>query len=103
MQELLPLWTSAPVKDGGLDFSSVEIGHVTMWMGALLIVYNAFLLPRLIKCFGAVRLFRYASLLWPVIMGVTPFVRYFIDHRSAAWDGHCCVCVCVYVCVCELQ
>jgi len=103
--EVFPLWTLLPVSQGGLGFSSDDIGTASTIGGITILMFNLLLYFRIVGKIGLVRTFRYGSLLLVFIYMCYPEVpnftisgkhypdQFFLPPQFAMWMllGFCLV------------
>jgi len=82
LDEGLPLFMSTPQLDGGMGFSSNEIGLALFGQGILLVVCVLFLFPYMKERLGTLQLFWLATLCIPVVCLVTPLLGDVIAYVS---------------------
>jgi MFS family permease len=106
--ELLPVFGRAAISDGGLGFSSKQVGYLLALQGVTMVLFQFLVFPRLAARFGAVQLFRYGSVVFLPVLCFIPvtaslaasgqkvllwvFLAAFMIGRS------CCSCT-LYTCV----
>lgn len=85
--ELLPVFAKTEQGQGGLGWSSGDVGSLQVVQGATQIVLNLFLYPRLAARFGLVTCFRYSMLpLVPVLL-LFPALGRLTPWPGALWGG----------------
>ncbi|ORZ33745.1 major facilitator superfamily domain-containing protein [Catenaria anguillulae PL171] len=62
LMEALMLWARLPHAEGGLAFSAADLGVVSSITGAMGLLYQLFLFEPIVKRFGALNLYRAATL-----------------------------------------
>ena len=90
ISELLPLWSIATTRRGGLGWQISTIGIVSSVAGAILIPCQLFLYPTLSSKFGPVRLFLVLGILNIPLVPLFPSSQFLSD----AWPKTVFVSVC---------
>jgi hypothetical protein len=72
--EIFPLWVVTAKADGGLGFSSNNIGSAIMAAGVVTILLQLFVYPAVVKTAGLVRTYRYGCHLFAVVVVVMPLI-----------------------------
>ena len=74
--EMTPLWMATSYENGGLGWTSVEIGAFGTVMGTVILMFQVFLFTRLVRKYGIVTLLTYA-----LLVNVCAFPLHPIAHR----------------------
>jgi hypothetical protein len=74
LDDALPLLMSTPKRDGGMAFSSNDIGLALVGQGVLLVLHVLFIFPMWKERLGTLQLFWLAALSCPIVTCVTPFL-----------------------------
>ncbi len=83
--ELLPVFAKTAKGDGGLGWTSGDVGSLQVVQGAVQIVVNLFILPRLVAAFGLFLCFRNSvAPLIPILL-VFPAAGRLSDRPDALW------------------
>ena len=96
--EMTPLWMATSVANGGLGWTSLEIGAFGTVMGCVILLFQVFLFTRLCRAYGIVTLLTYALLVNAVAFPLHPIAHVAAKKvqgvdmgrrrlpRSRAWD-----------------
>jgi hypothetical protein len=76
-----PLWTSAPLSAGGLDFSPMMIGQVMAGIGFCVIPVQLILFPWLQGRVGSLAIARWGTLMSGLATPILPFATYPISSQ----------------------
>jgi hypothetical protein len=74
--EVWPLWALTPVSEGGLAFSTDQIGAINAWSGVIQLLFNLAVYPILAKHLGLVKTFLVGLVASILVFPSYPFIRY---------------------------
>ncbi|KAJ6608577.1 major facilitator superfamily domain-containing protein [Mycena sp. CBHHK59/15] len=74
------LFCYTPIKAGGLSFSVTEIGYALAMSGAILAIFQLFLMPTLLRNFNAAKMYNFCMRCWPVTFVLTPFLNFIVRN-----------------------
>ena len=74
LDDALPLLMSTPRGEGGMGFTSNEIGLALFGQGILLITHVLVIFPMMKERLGTLELFRLSALTVPLVCGMTPWL-----------------------------
>lgn len=81
IDEVYNLWSIEPPNRGGLGFGTEQIGISLAATGLIELMFQVFFYVPMAKMFGAVRLFRYSSVVVIPILIATPFISQLADTQ----------------------
>lgn len=81
--EMTPLWMATSYENGGLGWTSLEIGAFGTVMGTVILMFQVFLFTRLVRKHGIVSLLTYALMVNVVAFPLHP-VAHVVAKRSKA-------------------
>ena len=84
VDEVYNWWTIESPDNGGLGWTSMHIGVSLAIIGAIDVLFQAFLFQYFDRWFGSVRLFRYSMFVMGPVIAVMPLVSFIV--RAAAVD-----------------
>jgi MFS family permease len=88
LDEVFPMWAMLQPKDGGIGFTSSDIGYSWVPIGVVLMLFQLFIYHRLATRFGALMLFRAGMAVLCVIMALYPTLNMLaFVSRVALWLG----------------
>jgi len=90
--EMTPLWMATSVANGGLGWTSLEIGAFGTVMGCVILLFQVFLFTRLCRAYGIVTLLTYALLVNAVAFPLHP-IAHVAAKKSKAWTWVAVVCL----------
>eukprot|EP01113_Clastostelium_recurvatum_P032735 TRINITY_DN4241_c0_g1_i7.p1 TRINITY_DN4241_c0_g1~~TRINITY_DN4241_c0_g1_i7.p1 ORF type:complete len:637 (-),score=160.86 TRINITY_DN4241_c0_g1_i7:97-2007(-) len=83
-EEVFPLWLFVATEDGGLGFTSSDIGFAQACAGTFSILFQAFCYPHIIKRLGLMRAFQVGTVLGVPTFIAIPFVSKIINPNIPA-------------------
>ncbi|KAG8942938.1 hypothetical protein FRC03_002807 [Tulasnella sp. 419] len=81
---VLVLWLFTPLADGGIGFTTAQIGLTLSSIGILATLVNLFIFPPLQLNFGTVVVYRACFVIQAIIVGLFPIIRItaLAEHRA---------------------
>eukprot|EP01047_Picozoa_sp_COSAG01_P066375 COSAG01_NODE_9148_length_2537_cov_1.123462_3_plen_262_part_00 len=73
--EMFPVFGKTDVAQGGLGFTAEDIGSALSVGGVVLIIYQMFIFPNIVKRFGLINVYRLGTKLTLLLMIIFPFVH----------------------------
>jgi hypothetical protein len=73
--EMFPVFGKTDVAQGGLSFTAEDIGSALSVGGVVLIIYQMFIFPNIVKRFGLINVYRLGTRLTLLLMVIFPFVH----------------------------
>jgi hypothetical protein len=73
--EMFPVFGKTPISNGGLDFEATDIGSALSVGGIVLIIYQTFVYPSLVRKVGLIRSFNSGCMMTLVLVLVFPFIH----------------------------
>ncbi|TFK29792.1 MFS general substrate transporter [Coprinopsis marcescibilis] len=77
------------IAEGGLEFSTSEIGYALSIAGTSSILLQISFLPPLLRRFNAARLYSTCMWMWPTCYILLPCLHFFVDSRTVTWCAIC--------------
>jgi MFS family permease len=81
--EIFSLWCVSPTTDGGLDYTTTDVGQVLAISGFTMLLFQLFLFAPVVNFMGAVLLSRIASVVTVLLMVAYPGVTFL--HGATLW------------------
>ncbi|KAJ7168240.1 major facilitator superfamily domain-containing protein [Mycena crocata] len=74
------LFCYTPIKRGGLSFSVNEIGYALAMSGAILAIFQLFLMPKLLATCNAANVYNTSMRMWPLTFVCVPFLNIIVRN-----------------------
>lgn len=87
VSEVVPLWVVTPIKDGGLNFESNQIGLTIALTGPAQILSQIFVYPLLIDRLGVLNVCKLGIYAYAAVIAVMPWITHAdpSEHKMLVW------------------